>query len=394
MKDLLADASAKVDEATSLLRELVEMESPSRDELLLDRIVDRAVQELERRGATVERSPAPGYGSNLLARFPSHNPSTQDQDPLLIMAHLDTVHDAGTLSHFPFELRDGFAFGPGAYDMKVGLVIALMALDVVRDTGGGWPHPLTFLVTCDEEIGAPSSRAIIEREARGARGCLVLEPCVPGGAVKTRRKGTGTFVLEVIGLPAHAGIEPEAGASAVHELARQMVRLLDFAAPELGTTLNVGVISGGTRTNVVAASATAKVDLRFFSDVEARRVDAAMRALTPFNPRCTLRVSGGADRGALERTDASAEMFATAKSIAARFGTTLMEGSTGGASDGNIVSAVGCPTLDGLGADGGGAHTLEERVRLDDLPFRIALIAGLIAEPWSSRRGPTPENSG
>jgi glutamate carboxypeptidase len=292
---------------------------------------------------------------------------------------MDTVHPVGSLGRMPFRVDGDRVRGPGAYDMKGGLAVGLTALDVLAAQGLAPRGEIVFVVTCDEEIGSHTSRALLEELARGARGALVLEPCVPGGAAKTRRKGVGDFKLSVRGVPAHAGVEPEKGASAIDELIGLLERVRGLADPARGTTVNVGVIEGGTRPNVVAEQAHAEVDVRFWSAAEAERLTRGFAALAVQDPRCGLRVSGGVNRGALERTDASAQLFETAREIAAAQGWTLAEGSTGGASDGNLISAAGCPTLDGLGPDGGGAHSLDEHVRLSDLAPRIALLAGLFA---------------
>jgi glutamate carboxypeptidase len=370
-----------------LLRTLVTLESPSRDPVRLAVLADQLARELEARGAEVERHPAPGFGEHLLGRIRGErtrerSAARADEPPLLVLGHMDTVHAAGTLATLPFEADPGRdrVRGPGAYDMKGGIAAALAALDLLaraRRLPGG---DLLFLISCDEEIGSPSSRELIERSARGARAALVLEPCVPGGAAKTRRKGIAGFRLAVAGRAAHAGVEPEAGASAVHELIALLERVRALADDPSGTTVNVGVIGGGTRANVVAAHAEAEVDVRFWSAAEAQRVEEGIRALAPADPRCRLAVEGGVNRGALERTDASARLFAAAREIAAGQGWDLAEGATGGASDGNLTSAVGCPTLDGLGPDGGGAHSPDEHVKLSDLPRRIALLAGLFLE--------------
>jgi glutamate carboxypeptidase len=344
--------------------------------LALTAIAHSLARELERRGALVEAHDAPGLGRHLVARIGG---DLRDEPPLLVLGHMDTVHPVGTLAGLPFVVDGDRVRGPGAYDMKGGLAVALAALDLLREQGMRPTQGLTFIVTCDEEIGSQSSRALLEEQGRAAAGALVLEPCVPGGGAKTRRKGVGGFQLEVRGRAAHAGIEPEAGASAIHELMRVLERVRALADPERGTTLNVGVIEGGTRANVVAERARAEVDLRFWDADEAERVERAVAAIAAEDPRCALTVAGGVNRGALARTEASARLFETAREIASTQGWRLAEGSTGGASDGNLVSAVGCPTLDGLGPDGGGAHSLDEHVRLADIAPRIALIAGLFA---------------
>ena len=363
------------DPCLALLEALVIMESPSGAPDRIGLIAERVRAELERRGTSVERHPAAGYGEHLLARVPG---AVAGGRPLLVVGHMDTVHAVGTLARLPFAVEDDRVRGPGVYDMKGGLAVALTALDLLAAEGLRPAGDVLFVITCDEEVGSPTSRDLIEKQAVGGRGALVLEPCVPGGAAKTRRKGVGNFVVGVQGRPAHAGVEPEAGVSAVHELISLLDRILSLADPALGTTLNVGVIEGGTRANVVAERARAEIDLRFWSAGEAERVAGALRSFTVADARCTLAVGGGVNRGALERTEASARLFSVARTVAAAQGWELAEGSTGGASDGNLISAAGCPTLDGLGPDGGGAHSLDEHVTLADIAPRIALLAGLL----------------
>ena len=291
---------------------------------------------------------------------------------------MDTVHAVGTLERAPFRVEAERVWGPGAYDMKGGLAVALLALDLLRESGGDAPSSLTFLVTSDEEVGSPTSRPLIERLGRESRAALVLEPCVPGGAVKVRRKGVSGYRVAVHGRPAHAGIEPDRGASAVHELARWILVALALEDREAGTRLNVGEIWGGTRSNVVAEEATAEVDVRFWTREEAERVDAALRAVPPGDERCRIELEGGLNRWPLERTPESEALYERARAAARVLGLELGAGGTGGASDGNLTSGVGCPTLDGLGPDGGGAHSLDEHVLREDIPRRIALLAELL----------------
>ncbi len=360
----------------ALLESLVTLESPSGDAERNLQVAALVRAELERRGATVERHPAPGHGEHLTARFPG---AQSTQPPLLVVGHMDTVHLVGSLARLPFDVdkpNDRIS-GPGAYDMKGGLATALVALDLIARAQRRPAGDLLFIITCDEEIGSHTSRALIERNAKAARGALVLEPCIPGGAAKTQRKGVGSFHVRVQGRPAHAGIEPEKGASAIHALVGLLEDVRRLESPEKGTTLNVGVIDGGTRSNVVAEHAHAEIDLRFWTTAAATWMEHAIKALTLRDPGCSLVIEGGLNRGALERTEASVVLFEHARVIAAAQGWTLDEGATGGASDGNLTSAVGCPTLDGLGPDGGGAHSLDEHVRLSDIAPRIALLAGL-----------------
>ncbi len=293
---------------------------------------------------------------------------------------MDTVHPVGTLERFPFAVSADRIEGPGSYDMKAGLAAALTALRSLADRGARPRTETWLLVTCDEEIGSPDSRSRIEASAKSARSGLVLEPSAPGGAAKTRRKGVADYVLSVTGRSAHAGIEPEAGASAVHEIAHQIERIRALGGLGDGTTVNVGTVRGGRLSNVVADEASCAIDVRFWTKADGDAADSAIRSLAPRDGRCRLRLEGGTNRGPLEKTKASALLFERARRIAKDVGLALGEACTGGASDGNIASAAGLPVLDGLGPDGGGAHTLDEHVLLADVPRRIAFLAALLEE--------------
>ena len=360
---------------TETVEPLVRHESPSGDVGRLIEMGRRFAASFERRGATVELRSAPGVGDHLLARFGT---PTEGRGPLLVVGHMDTVHPVGTLERLPFRVNDERVTGPGVYDMKGGLAVLLVALDLMVERGMAPSDALTVLVTCDEETGSDSSRELIETLGREARAALVLEPCVPGGGVKVARKGVALYHLTVKGLPAHAGIEPEKGASAVHELVRLLGGIVRVADDEAGTTVNVGLLQGGSGSNVVAENAAAQVDVRFWTRAEAERVDAAMRSLTVTDSRCTLAVRGGVNRYPLESTPESRVLLEHAERAAEQVGFRLPNGRTGGASDGNLLSGVGCPTLDGLGPDGGGAHSMSEHVLNADIPRRIELLARLL----------------
>ncbi len=375
----IGDAQERREDWETLLRALVAIESPTGDaqgNLAAAVLIEEAMTQA---GGAVTRLPAPELGVHLLGRFGRRAKEDGGRAPLLVLGHMDTVHPLGTLERFPLEMRQGRLHGPGVYDMKGGVVATLMALRLLAEGGGPRFSDVVFLVTCDEEWGSPHSRPTIESLARSARAALVVEPCVPGGGIKSRRKGVADYDLHLEGRAAHAGIEPEAGASAVHEAAHRICEMLELANPEAGTTVNVGVVRGGTAENVVAERASCTIDVRFWSLDEARRVDAALRKMSPDNPRCTLRLEGGINRGALEETNESRNLFIVARDLARELGFALGKGETGGGSDGNLTSAVGCPTLDGLGPDGAGAHTLKEHILLDDMPRRIALMAGLLS---------------
>lgn len=356
------------------LRTLVEQESPSGDVAQVSALALEVAAMLETAGLEVDRIEAPGYGINLRARLEGAEP---ELEPVVVLAHLDTVHPVGTLERQPFRVVGDRAEGPGIYDMKAGIAVLVDVLDRMHRAGERPRRPLRVVVTCDEEIGSNSSRALIESEARGARAVLVPEPSLPGGAAKTARKGVATYELLIQGRAAHAGVEPERGASAIAELAHQILAVLALADPARGTTVNVGVVSGGTASNVVAAEARAEIDVRLAVMEEAARVDAAMRALRPVTPGVSIDVRGGVNRPPLERTDAVVELYRHARALAAGLGVDLGEGSTGGASDGCFTAALGVPTLDGLGPRGGGAHSTDEHIIVSDLPFRAALFARL-----------------
>ncbi len=362
----------------ALLEELVGIESPSGNAEGVTRCMHRYGEALREGGAQVEFREAAGFGVHLVAEVGAAGGG--ERPPLLVVGHLDTVHPVGTLARNSLREEGGRLFGPGVYDMKAGLAAFAGALEGIRSAGGP-RFPLRVVVTADEEVGSGTSRRLLEEEGRRSAGALVLEPPIPGGGVKEQRKGVGHYVVTVDGVPAHAGIEPGRGASAIHELAPLIAALTKMARVDLGTTLNVGEVRGGSGANVVAAEAQVVVDVRFRTTDEGMRVDREIRALTPENPRCLYRVEGGVNRPALEPTPRSGELLARLRTHARALGVELESGGTGGASDGNLLAAVGCPVLDGLGVDGDGAHTLEEHIVLADLPFRVELYTRILSDP-------------
>jgi glutamate carboxypeptidase len=360
------------------LEALVRIESPSDDKAAVDRCMDALAGLAADCGARVDRVPMSVAGDHLRLVFGP--PPTPGTTRLLLLGHADTVWPLGTLATMPIEHSAGALHGPGIYDMKAGLVIGLQAL---RALGGTLAASVTFLVTSDEEVGSATSRALIEAEAGRADAVLVLEPALehtepPMGGIKIGRKGVGEFRLEVTGVPAHAGLEPEKGASAVLELAHQLMAVARLARPERGTTINAGVIGGGTRGNVVAEHAWAALDVRITAMEEATRIEHALTHLVPVDARTALRVTGRVNRPPLEPSAAGYRLHDRAIAVAAALGHPLPAGSVGGASDGNFTAALGIPTIDGLGAVGGGAHARHEHIRIDALPLRAALLAGLI----------------
>jgi glutamate carboxypeptidase len=374
--ELLAEAEALQDEYLSLLREAVERESPSGDVERIREVAAFFASQFEARGAEVELVDAPGAGVHLVVRISGAETGGK---PLLVLGHMDTVHPVGTFGDTPFTMEGDKVRGPGVYDMKGGIVAILMGMDLLARRGETPAGDVMVLATCDEEVGSGTSRGLIEEKAGEARGCVVMEPCVGGGAAKVRRKGGAQYTLTVEGIAAHAGIEPEKGASAIHELARQIIMLEGLADAEQGTTLNVGVIEGGTKVNVVADRAVGIIDVRFWNREEAHRVDEAIRSVEPVDGRCGLTVEGEINRYAMEKTPESEALFQVAREEAEKIGFTLEEGESGGASDGNFTSGIGCPTVDGMGLDGGGAHALDEHILVADIPRRIALASRLLA---------------
>jgi glutamate carboxypeptidase len=369
--------TARRGELLDLLADLVAADSPSADKARCDAHADTLAQRFAPL-AQVTRSANPDGGDHLIIRYAP--PATANQPPALLLCHYDTVWPAGTAAARPLRIEGNQAFGPGAYDMKINIILVEYALRAVRDLGLNLPRPITLLITSDEEIGSPTSRALIEEHARTAAFTLVLEPPVePHRALKTARKGGGMFSVELLGRAAHAGVEPEKGISAVNEMARQILAINRLADPSQGTTINVGVAQGGTRPNVVPARAGLEIDARAWTAAEAERVETALFKLQPEDPGVSITVSGGMRRPPMERTERTAELFARVRAIGAELGLDLQEGSTGGGSDGNFSAAVGSPTLDGLGSPGAGAHADHEHIEIDGMIERGALLTALIS---------------
>lgn len=369
--------SDRQSEIVGFIQALVETESPSGDEggsVAVVSLLAEAARSIP--GTRVEVLPEENYGRHLrVTAFAD----ASEPSPVMLLGHTDTVHPRGSLAVRPWRIENQKAYGPGVFDMKANCALAIEVLRALSLTKPKRKRPVVLLLTCDEENGSPSGRPLVETEARRAQHVLVLEPSASGGRVKTGRKGTGMYSLAVHGRAAHAGLEPEKGASAVLELAKQTERLHSFNANGGGITVNVGVIQGGTLSNVVAGEAHAEIDVRFTTAAEADFVQNEIFNLKPFDERVRLILTGGINRPPLERTDKVLGLYETAKGIAARLGFELGETQVGGASDGNFAAAVGASVLDGLGIDGDGAHAAHEHVILDDIPRRGALIAGLIA---------------
>ncbi len=363
----------------ALIRSLVEAESPSGDEAGSCAVVDliaRAAGEL-RCVSSVERVSVPGFGEHIVIKAFAQQ---QGAGSVLLVGHTDSVHPRGALAERPWRDDGERLYGPGVFDMKANCALAIEALRVCEQIQIVPTKQVIIALTCDEEVGSASGWPLLEKLVlkEDVRFALVLEPSA-GGRVKTGRKGTGMFTMEVTGRAAHAGLEPEKGASAILELAKQIERLHALNNAGNGITVNVGVVQGGTRANVVAADASAEIDVRFATEQESRVVSEALLHSVPFDSRVEVNVSGGINRPPMERTPQVAELYELARSIARSLDFELGEISVGGASDGNFLASIGIPVLDGLGVDGDGAHATHEHIIANAIPNRGALLTGLIA---------------
>lgn len=370
--------AARQHEVLALTCALVETESPSGDKEGSSAVVSLLASAAASIASvnSIERIASEEFGEHLLIRAFGNNSS---EKPLMILGHTDTVHPRGAVKVRPWRTEGNRVYGPGIFDMKVNCALALEALRACEANNLTPKSEITLLLTCDEETGSPSGRPLVEAEAKKARAALVLEPPASGGRVKTGRKGTGMFTLEVEGRASHAGLDPDKGVSAVLELARQTIRLHELNDRETGTTVTVNVVSGGTHSNVIPAEARAEIDLRFTSQEVGERVERAIQNAKPFDERAKLIVKGGINRPPLERTENVQRLYIHARGIAGLLNIDLGETSVGGASDGNFIGALGVPVLDGLGVQGDGAHAAHEHIVVDDVPVRGALLAGLLA---------------
>jgi glutamate carboxypeptidase len=351
---------------------LVALESPTTDKAAVDRCGAALAVRLEAIGGRVSRLTRTDRGDHLLAEFGC------GASQILLLGHFDTVWPVGQLDRMPLTRSGGRLHGPGVFDMKAGIAIAMLATRALLETEAKANHRIVMLWTTDEEVGSESSRVAIEDEARRSRTVLVLEPSLPGGAVKTSRKGCGSYQVIVRGVAAHAGIEPQKGASAVQELAHQILRVNALQDLARGISVNVVQVSGGLRSNVIPDEARATVDVRVPTAAAAAEIDAGFRALRAVDGRTTIEAIGGIDRPPLERSSHVRRLYNQASEVERELGRELAEGGTGGGSDGNFTAALGIPTLDGLGAIGEGAHALHEHVDIETLADRAALVAGLI----------------
>ena len=360
---------------------LVAIESPSDDPAAVNRCGAELAARLEAIGGSVTRIASSSAGPSTSLRAGDHVRASfgSGSRQLLLLGHFDTVWPIGQLARMPVKRDGGRLHGPGVFDMKAGIGLAALATRAVVEQGGLDGCQAVMLWTTDEEIGSGTSRALIEAEAARSAAVLVFEPSLPGGALKTSRKGVGQFELIARGVPAHAGLDPGKGVSAVRELARQITAIDDLQDPAHGVTVTVGVIKGGTRANVVPDEASAIIDARANTRADADRIAAALKSVKPYVAGATVEVTGGFERPPLERTAAVVKLFEMARSVAVETGVALEEGSAGGGSDGNLTAALGVPTLDGFGAVGDGAHALHEHIEIDALVPRAAIIAGLLA---------------
>jgi len=370
--DLLAWCEAQRGWLRETIETLVGLESPSTDKAAVDRCGAELASRLAALGAEVSRIDGGPRGDHIRADVAGSTAR------VLLLGHFDTVWPVGQLHRMPLREEGGRLHGPGVFDMKAGIGVAMLAVRALRELRLPDAPQITMLWTTDEEIGSETSRAAIEACARDSRAVLVLEPSLPGGAAKTSRKGCGDFELTVHGVSAHAGLDPTRGASAIHELAHQIIAITALQDPSRGVTLNVGQISGGSRTNVVADIAHASIDVRVPTMADAAIVEQSLRGLLPRLSGTRLEVQGGVGRPPLERSPGVVRLYEVARDVARQLGQDLKEGGTGGGSDGNFTAALGVPTLDGLGPRGDGAHALQEHVELVDLPWRAAFLAGLL----------------
>lgn len=377
MSELVKHFNERMDEILAVIKSVVEHESPSDEKEAIDKLVNYLDDLCSNKGFKTSVIVNEDRGNHLLVE---HLVPKSEKD-LLILCHIDTVWPLGTIKEIPFSNKDGVLKGPGVFDMKTGAVQSIFALEeaVSRDKLSN--KNVRILFNSDEEIGSSTSRAIIEELAKKSNCVLVLEPSVPPfGSLKTFRKGVGRFDLEIKGKASHAGSAPEKGISAINELAHQIIDLNGLANKELGTTVNVGTISGGSKTNVVAANAKATIDVRIETMEEAQRITKDILDRKLFVTGAEVVAKGGINRPPMIRTEKTVEMFNLAKDIANDLGFELKEASTGGGSDGNFTAALGVPTIDGLGAVGDGAHATREHTIVKHIPERTALLVRLLEE--------------
>jgi len=361
-------------EMVKQVREMVVRESPTHDKPACDALCGYLAAQFEALGGRVKIHRQPKAGNHLQVDFAG----SRGRKPILLLGHFDTVYDLGTLAKMPWREQRGRLHGPGVFDMKSGIAQIMFALRALQAVKGGVSRPVQIWLVSDEEEGSDSSRALTEKFASQCEAVFVCEPAGPGGALKTARKGVGGFLIKVTGQASHSGLDFEKGQSAILELSHQIQAVSRLTDLKRGITLNVGIIRGGTRTNVVAAEAIAEVDLRIAHKSDGPVMERKVKSLRSVNKKCQLQIEGGVNRPPLERTRQVAALFQLAQNIAQELGFPLDEIAVGGGSDGNFTGGLGIPTLDGLGAVGDGAHAPHESVVAAELPQRAALLAGLI----------------
>jgi len=376
-KEFLRLLKPRLPQMLATLRQFVEAESPSLEKVAADHCCGLIAAAWRNQDVRVERLKQNHRGDHLrIAYWPG---KTRPAGQILVLGHYDTVYSSGALREMPFRISRGKAYGPGIFDMKAGIVQALFALRTLQEANAELRKILVFLWTSDEEIGSESSRKLIEAEARRSDAVFVLEPSFgPRGLLKTARKGVGTAELTVHGRASHAGLAPQEGVNAIHELARQLTRIEKWNDLRRGVTISAGIVEGGSRSNVIPEHARAVLDLRALRVSDMRSLERKLHALRPLHRGARLEISGGFDRPPLERK-MSATLFARAKSLAAQMGLSVGECTVGGGSDGNFTAALDVPTLDGLGAVGDGAHSSHEHILVNTMPIRAALLASLLA---------------
>lgn len=369
----------RLDRMVDTIQQLVEIESPSDDKKAVDRIAEFIAAKFGALGGSTTFHSSKDFGDSLQVDFSPSSSSTKNRKPVLLLGHYDTVYPLGTLPTMPCKIENGRLHGPGVLDMKSGIALMLHAIEALQAWPGGLPRPVTVFLVSDEEIGSRSSRKITEALARKSAGVLVLEPAAGlKGAVKTARKGVGEYTLRVKGVAAHAGLDPGKGHSAIVELARQITVVSRFNSLRKGLSVNAGVIAGGTRTNVIAAEASAALDVRIKSAKQAAGIDRKLRSLKAFDKHCKLEITGGINRLPMERTAGVASLYKKARDIASQVKWKLEEAAVGGGSDGNFTAGLGIPTLDGMGGVGEGAHAVHEFIVISELPRRALLLAAMI----------------
>ncbi len=360
------------------LQQWVEMESPTTDKPSVDRFGEQVAATFQDIGMSIQIDQQPSRGNHLVARWTGSGPK------ILLIGHIDTVWELGTLARMPFRKEGELAFGPGIFDMKGGIVIAYYAFQLLKE------HELhhsniTMLLNTDEEEGSESSRELIEREAKDASCAFILEPAGPENSLKTKRRGVGDYEIWTYGLAAHAGVEPEKGVSAVEELARHILTIQSWNKERPGISANVDVVQGGTRSNVIPAEAHGIVDVRCDTPEDKIWLEERFQSLKPFSPKARLKVEGGVNRPPLVRSEAVLKLYGEASEIGSSFGYPVKEYWTGGGSDGNLTSSLGVPTLDGLGLEGGGAHADHEQIIISSLSRRANLLYHLIRKRLSDK---------